>query len=180
MNTASLHQNATRSSSPLFSSSNETVVVGNRNLTIDEVVSVARYGTQVRLTDNHDVLRGIQASCDYINNAIETGQPIYGVTSGFGGMANVAISREHATLLQNNLMWFLKSGSGRRLPLADVRAAMVLRINSHLHGASGIRFELHTSIYRLQPGNCIWHYVNLLDSHPRDPDLTSGMIMSNT
>ena len=39
-------------------------------------------------------------------------------------------------------MWFLKSGSGRRLPLADVRAAMLLRINSHLHGASGIRLEL--------------------------------------
>jgi phenylalanine ammonia-lyase len=88
------------------------------------------------------VLQGIQASCDYIQNGVESDQPIYGVTSGFGGMANVVISRECATLLQNNLMWFLKSGAGRRLPLADVRAAMLLRMNSHLYGASGIRLEL--------------------------------------
>ncbi len=122
--------------------SDAIVVVGNRNLTIEEVASVARHGVQVRLTENPDVLQGVQASCDYISNAVETGQPIYGVTSGFGGMANVVISPEYAALLQNNLIWFLKSGVGKRLPLADVRAAMLLRINSHLYGASGIRLEL--------------------------------------
>jgi phenylalanine ammonia-lyase len=131
------------SGTSLFKGSSEkTVVVGNRNLTIDEVASVARHGANVRLTDDPDILRGVQASCDYIQNAVESGQPIYGVTSGFGGMANIPISPEHAALLQNNLMWFLKSGAGQRLPLADVRAAMLLRMNSHLHGASGIRLEL--------------------------------------
>jgi phenylalanine ammonia-lyase len=78
----------------------------------------------------------------FLTYAVETGEPIYGVTSGFGGMANVVISAECASLLQNNLVWFLKSGAGQRLPLADVRAAMLLRINSHLYGASGIRLEL--------------------------------------
>ncbi len=120
----------------------KTLVVGERNLTIDEVVSVARHGVQVRITDVPNTLRGVQASCDYIQDAVESGQPIYGVTSGFGGMANVAISRECAALLQNNLMWYHKVGAGKRLPLADVRAAMLLRCNSHLHGASGIRLEL--------------------------------------
>jgi phenylalanine ammonia-lyase len=78
---------------------------------------------------------------------VESGAPIYGVTSGFGGMANVVISRECAALLQNNLMWYHKVGAGKRLPLADVRAAMLLRANSHLHGASGIRLEL---IHRME------------------------------
>ncbi|MBW4594118.1 MAG: aromatic amino acid ammonia-lyase [Brasilonema angustatum HA4187-MV1] len=143
MNTVSQVFNTTsRFLSPFLGNSDKTVVVGNHNLTIDEVVSVARYGAQVRITDNHDVLRGIQASCDYIQNAVETGTPIYGVTSGFGGMAHVVISGEQAANLQNNMMWFLKSGAGQRIPLADVRAAMLLRINSHLHGASGIRLEL--------------------------------------
>ena len=127
---------------PFTRTSDSTVIVGNGHLTIDEVVNVARYRATVHLTDNPDVLQGIQASCGYIQNGVESGQPIYGVTSGFGGMANVVISRECATLLQNNLMWFLKSGAGRRLPLADVRAAMLLRMNSHLYGASGIRLEL--------------------------------------
>lgn len=122
--------------------SNRTLVVGDRPLTINEVVSVARHGFQVRITDAPDILDRVQASCDYIENAVESGQPIYGVTSGFGGMANVAISRECAAQLQNNLIWFLKSGAGKRLPLADIRAAMILRLNSHLQGASGIRLEL--------------------------------------
>ena len=142
MHTTFIDINAGVKSTSLFKiNSDKTVVVGNSNLTIDEVVSVARYGAMVQLTDNPDVLQGIQASCDYIQNAVESGAPIYGVTSGFGGMANVVISPECAALLQNNLMWFLKSGAGKKLPLADVRAAMLLRMNSHLYGASGIRLE---------------------------------------
>ncbi len=144
MSLAFLQQQSKSSASqlPLIRDSDTTVVVGNRSLTIEEVVSVARYGTQVRLTDKDDILQRVQASCDYITHAVESGAPIYGVTTGFGGMANVAISREKAALLQNNLLWFLKSGSGKRLTNSDVRAAMLLRAASHMHGASGIRLEL--------------------------------------
>ncbi|NEP00063.1 MAG: aromatic amino acid lyase [Symploca sp. SIO2E9] len=122
--------------------SEAAVVVGNSHLTIDEVVRVARQGTQVLLIDDDNVLQRIQASQDYITNAVESGKPIYGVTSGFGGMANIPISPEDAALLQNNLIWYHKTGAGQKLPLADVRAAMLLRMNSHLQGASGIRLEL--------------------------------------
>jgi phenylalanine ammonia-lyase len=146
MNTTSLPQSTTRPTFPLSAAfagnSSQIVTVGNRNLTLEEVVSVARHGALVRINDSHEVLQNVQASCDYIHDAVESGQPIYGVTSGFGGMANVVISRESAALLQNNLMWYHKVGAGQRLPLADVRAAMLLRANSHLHGASGIRLEL--------------------------------------
>ncbi len=143
MNAVSLNTEKTSKYSASFSGKiDKTIIVGEKNLTIDEVVSVARHDALVRVTDNQKVLQGIQASRDYISHAVETGQAIYGVTSGFGGMANVVISPECAPLLQNNLVWFLKSGAGQRLPVADIRAAMLLRINSHLYGASGIRLEL--------------------------------------
>jgi len=118
------------------------VVVCGQGLTIAEVIGVARSGTEVRLTDSAEVLSRVRASCDYMTDALDHGDLIYGVTSGFGGMANVLISREEATELQNNLVWFLRAGAGRRLPNPDVRAAMLIRANSHLHGASGIRLEL--------------------------------------
>jgi phenylalanine ammonia-lyase len=118
------------------------VTVGNRRLSIEEVARVARCGTKVRLNDESDIAERVQASCDYIANAVESGKPIYGVTTGFGGMANTDIAPEEATSLQNNLIWFLKAGAGPKLPTACVRAAMLLRINSHLQGASGIRLEL--------------------------------------
>ncbi|WP_243146595.1 aromatic amino acid ammonia-lyase [Scytonema sp. UIC 10036] len=143
MEKTSLRTNTTARFAPsLFQYSDKTVVVGDRNLTIDEVASVARQGALVSITDNKETLHNVQASCDYIRNAVESNQPIYGVTSGFGGMANVVIPPDCADLLQNNLIWYHKTGAGKRLPLADVRAAMLLRANSHLHGASGIRLEL--------------------------------------
>lgn len=140
---ASLRQSKTSSSQLSWISHSDTpVIVGNGSLTLDDVVRVARHGTQVCLTDQDQVLQGVQASCDYIAEAVASGQPIYGVTSGFGGMANVVISPEHAIQLQNNLMRYHKVGAGQKLSIADVRAAMLLRANSHMYGASGIRMEL--------------------------------------
>jgi phenylalanine ammonia-lyase len=127
---------------PFVHGCDDAVVVGDRYLTVEEVISVARYGAQVRLTDNLETLANVQASCDFIHDAVASGEPIYGVTTGFGGMANVVISPESAALLQNNLMWYHKVGAGKKLPVADVRAAMLLRANSHITGASGIRLEL--------------------------------------
>ncbi len=120
----------------------DPVTIGGKTLTIDEVIRVARYGAKVRLTDDEDALGRVEASCDYIVKAVQAGKPIYGVTTGFGGMAHVVISPEEASELQNNAIWFMKSGAGKRLPLADVRAAMLLRANSHLHGVSGLRLEI--------------------------------------
>ncbi|WP_414588596.1 HAL/PAL/TAL family ammonia-lyase [Scytonema sp. PCC 10023] len=143
MNRQSLAKNTSSVvASSFITNSSETVIVGDRNLTIDEVVRVARYGVQVRLTNQDDILRRVRASCDYIADAVESGKPIYGVTTGFGGMANIVISAEDAIELQNNLIRYHKVGTGQRLPIADVRAAMLLRAHSHLHGVSGIRFEL--------------------------------------
>lgn len=143
MDTLRLSKNTSfQNSFSFLNSSDAAVIVGDRNLTVEEVISVARYGAQVRLTDNLEKLANIQASCDFIHDAVESGAPIYGVTTGFGGMANVVISPESAALLQNNLMWYHKVGAGKKLPLADVRAAMLLRANSHITGASGIRLEL--------------------------------------
>jgi phenylalanine ammonia-lyase len=44
--------------------------------------------------------------------------------------------------LQQNLIYFHKAGAGKQLPLPDVRAAMLIRANSHLLGLSGLRLEL--------------------------------------
>ena len=57
-------------------------------------------------------------------------------------MAHVVISPTEAAELQNNAIWFMKTGAGKKLPVPDVRAAMLLRANSHLHGASGLRLEI--------------------------------------
>jgi phenylalanine ammonia-lyase len=118
------------------------IVLGGRDLTIEDVVRVARFGTRVKLSADKDILERIEASHTYILESVGAGKRIYGVTTGFGGMAHTLISPEEAGELQENLLWFMKSESGKRLPNADVRAAMLIRANSHLLGFSGLRFEL--------------------------------------
>ncbi|MBD3562955.1 aromatic amino acid lyase, partial [Planktothrix sp. FACHB-1355] len=58
------------------------------------------------------------------------------------GMANTEIAPDDASELQNNLVWYHKAGAGKKLPIPEVRAAMLLRMNFHLQGASGIRWKL--------------------------------------
>jgi phenylalanine ammonia-lyase len=120
----------------------ETIVVCGDRLTTADVGRVARQAARVQITDDAATLRRIDAACTYIADAVREGRPIYGVTSGFGGMAHVAIPSASAAELQDNLIWYHKTAAGQRLSNADVRAAMLLRMNSHLRGASGIRLEV--------------------------------------
>ena len=122
--------------------SNDSVVLNGSDLTLDDVVHVSRFGARVKLTDAHSILNRVAAAHNYIVNATEQGRAIYGVTTGFGAMANTIISPEDAGELQENLLWFRNTASGERLPDADVRAAMLIRANTHLLGLSGLRLEL--------------------------------------
>jgi phenylalanine ammonia-lyase len=119
-----------------------SVTLSGDGLTIDQVVSVARGGARVAISDDARVRERVDRSTEFILDAVARNQPIYGVTSGFGAMAYKAIGKEQAEELQNNIPWFHKVGTGNRLPNEDVRAAILVRMNSHLQGASGIRMSL--------------------------------------
>lgn len=118
------------------------VVVQGSGMTIDDLVDVARRGVHAVLSSDESILREVRASQQCVLDAIERGIPMYGITSGFGGMAHVQIAREELEALQTNLPWFLKAGAGDLLPAADVRSTMLLRANALMRGASGIRLEL--------------------------------------
>jgi phenylalanine ammonia-lyase len=118
------------------------LILRGHDLTIEDVVRVARFDAKVKLTDDEAVLQRVKAAHEYIIKAVQDGQAIYGVTTGFGGMAHTLISPDEAGDLQENLIWFMRSEAGKRLNREDVRAAMVIRANTHLLGFSGLRLEL--------------------------------------
>ena len=113
-----------------------------RGLSLGEIVRVARRQSKVELTNDPEVARHIHASREFVKRAVDAGESIYGITTLFGGMANVAVPREAAAALQNNLPLSHKTGAGPFLSDESVRAAMMLRANSLLRGASGVRPEL--------------------------------------
>ncbi len=119
-----------------------TVVLGTRDLTIDDVARVAKKGHRVKISRDQRLHDRVRASQEYVMRLVNAGERIYGVTTGFGGMSNTPISSNNARNLQSTLLWFLKAGAGEPLPVADVRASMLLRANSLLCGVSGVRMEL--------------------------------------
>lgn len=126
----------------LDTSSSTPVTLQGQGLRVRDVVRVARENAPMRITDSPEVLDRVQASYEYIQSAVRDQVPIYGVTTGFGGMAHQVIPGEQLEEFQNNAMWTFKVGAGEYMPVPCIRAAMLLRANSHLLGASGLRLEL--------------------------------------
>ena len=116
-----------------------TVTLSGHGLTVDEVSDVSVHRARVAPTSDPAILARVDRAQQMMHDAACEGAVIYGVTTGFGGMADIIISRHDIEEMQHNMLFTHKAGLGGYLPEADVRAAMLLRANSHLRGASGIR-----------------------------------------
>lgn len=92
---------------------------------------------------NEKLFPKIQFSYDVIQKLIQSGAPIYGVTTGFGDSANKYIKNSsHAQNLQKNLIQYLSCGQGRLIPVEASRAQFLIRLNSLCQGISGVSLEL--------------------------------------
>jgi phenylalanine ammonia-lyase len=118
-----------------------TVTITGDGLSVEDIAAVAR-GATVEITADPDVLARVERSREVIRSAIARNEPIYGVSTLFGAMADRHVGPEALVEVQRLAVWQHKTATGPRLPEPDVRAAMLLRANSLLKGASGIRLEI--------------------------------------
>jgi histidine ammonia-lyase len=116
-------------------------VLDGRSLTVAEVVRVARQ-PGVRVTVDPTARQALSRSRQLVEQAVATGQTMYGINTGFGKLANVRIASDQLDQLQINLIRSHAAGVGRPLPAAVVRAVMLLRANVLLRPTSGVRPEL--------------------------------------
>lgn len=109
-------------------------------LTPEDVERVAAGDTAVSLTD--EAKKRINASRECIESAVQGGERIYGVNTGFGALSNVVIGPDQIEELQRNLIRSHCTGVGEPFPEEEVRAMMLLRANFFARGNSGVRLEL--------------------------------------
>jgi histidine ammonia-lyase len=114
-----------------------TLRLDGNGLGLPELAAVADRG--VRLALSPAARRAMQASRRVVDRAIRSGERVYGVTTGFGKFADVAIPRERIEALQRNLIRSHAAGVGPPLPDRAVRAMIALRVNALARGCSGIR-----------------------------------------
>ncbi len=110
-----------------------------QTLSIPQVAEIAYRNKQVRLSPRTKA--EIQRSRAVVDGWLKTRETVYGVTTGFGEFANVTISPENLSKLQDNLIMSHAVGAGDHLPPEIVRAMMALRINALAKGYSGIRLK---------------------------------------
>ncbi|HZE74940.1 MAG TPA: histidine ammonia-lyase [Gemmatimonadales bacterium] len=109
-----------------------------RSLSIADVVRVARDPRATVAVDSGARAR-LRASRQAVEAAIAGGRTMYGINTGFGKLANVAIPPDKLEQLQANLIRSHAAGVGDPLPPDVVRGLMLLRANVLLRPTSGVR-----------------------------------------
>jgi len=124
------------------------LVLDGRSLTVSDVVRVAR-DPEVRVTVAPAARDALLGSRRLVEQAIASGQTIYGINTGFGKLANVRVAPDRLDQLQTNLIRSHAAGVGQPFPAATVRAIMLLRANVLLRPTSGVRPALVDALVAL-------------------------------
>ena len=107
-------------------------------LTIARVEEIMTKGYKIALSD--DAIQRINHCREYLDKKMEdVAHPIYGVTTGFGSLCNISISKEHLSQLQKNLMMSHACGTGQRVPAEIARLMLLLKVQSLSYGHSGVQ-----------------------------------------
>ena len=113
------------------------IEIDGTNLSIIDVVEVARYGAKVQLTTS--ARKAVQRGHEWVREIIQRGDPVYGINTGFGIFAEQRIPCEDAAKLSRNLIISHAVATGPALDEEVVRAAMLIRANTLAKGYSGVR-----------------------------------------
>ncbi|HEY3007782.1 MAG TPA: histidine ammonia-lyase [Micromonosporaceae bacterium] len=114
-----------------------TVIVQPTGVSPADVLGVARDGARVELAPS--TVEAMATSRAIVDGIERDGRPVYGVSTGFGALANTFIAPARRAELQHALIRSHAAGVGAPMPREVVRAMMLLRARSLALGWSGVR-----------------------------------------
>jgi histidine ammonia-lyase len=115
----------------------DRVVLSGGPLRIADVVAVARERVPVELGEEARA-RMLPARA-VVERAVTEGRRVYGVSTGFGLLANTAIAPRDLEELQRRIVLSHATGTGDPLEVEVVRAMQLLRARTLTQGFSGVR-----------------------------------------
>lgn len=111
------------------------------NLSIESIKDfLGNSESTVEITDA--AYEKLKESRKIVENIIEEGKTVYGITTGFGLFCDVLISTEKTIDLQANLIRSHCCGIGKPFSENAVLVMMILRLNTLVKGHSGVTTEL--------------------------------------
>ena len=118
----------------------EEVLLTGDALRPEQVMAVAERRAGVRL--GPEVADRMAPARAVVEEAVREGRVVYGITTGFGALANTRIDPALADQAQVALLRSHASGVGPPLPDHLVRAMLLLRARTLAQGHSGVRVEI--------------------------------------
>jgi histidine ammonia-lyase len=123
------------------------VVVDGGALTVEQVVAVATRSAPARL--GAGVPERMEASRAVVLKALTGDQPVYGVNTGFGALADTPVGERDLATLQGAIVRSHAAGTGTPLSDEAVRALLLLRARTLAAGYSGVRADLPARLLEL-------------------------------
>ena len=114
-----------------------TVVIDGGLLTVADVVAVARGEQRAEMAPG--VGEHMAPARRLVERVVAENRTVYGITTGFGALANTRIEPDRAAALQVGLVRSHAAGVGEPLPDRQVRAMLLLRARTLAQGHSGVR-----------------------------------------
>jgi histidine ammonia-lyase len=122
----------------------ESVALDGRTLTAAGVAAVARRGAAVEL--HPEARERNAAAAAALAEVLRRGEPVYGVTTGVGGLRSREVPPAHRPGQQLRLLRSHACGGGRLLAPDLVRATMVVRANQLGAGGAGVSDQLLSAL----------------------------------
>jgi len=123
------------------------LTIDNQLITLAELRDAWLKPVEVSLGD--EARRRIAESKELIDDVVAGGEQVYGVNTGFGQLAEVRISDEELSQLQENLVRSHAVGVGANLDDEIVRLVMLIKVIALAEGFSGVRIELVEALCEL-------------------------------
>ena len=124
-----------------------TIFLDGSNLTIENIVKIARDNEQVDL--HPEALERIRKCRVMLEEKIKAKEIMYGVNTGIGEFSEMVLDDNQIKDFQKYLIYNHAAGIGDPAPIEFVRAAMAGRINVHAHGNSGCRPEITKTLVEM-------------------------------
>ena len=113
------------------------VVLDGHSLTLEALVAVARFHAKVSLADS--AVEAMTRSRALVEKISAERRVAYGISTGFGDFATVAVPEEMSSQLSTNLILSHCAGTGEPYSEEQSRAMLLLRANTLCAGLSGVR-----------------------------------------
>ncbi len=115
--------------------------IDGKTLTLANILAVAE-NNHYHISIAPEALKLMNRSREFVHQIVERGEPVYGINTGFGALADKHIKKEDLKELQYNLIRSHCTGVSTPFSKTVTRAIMLLRANCLSQGSSGINPEI--------------------------------------